>query len=172
MPGESRPEFSRPVAVAAIPAGGRPERIEAGEAERVALARRFDIPAIESLHAELRLLPETGGSVRVTGRMAARVVQSCVVTLDPVTQEVEEPVDLRFRPESEALSDDPDGPDEIALEGGVMDLGEAVAEQLSLALDPYPRAPGAAVPEGDAPPAGEDRGPNPFAALRGLKGRG
>ena len=170
-----QPELSRPLALTAVPAAGREERIEASPAECRSLARRFAIPAIDSLTAMLRLVPEAGGSVRARGLLEAAVVQTCVVTLDPVAQRVEATLDLRFVRQGEALSDDPEGPDEIEAEGGMMDLGEAVAEQLALALDPYPRAPGASLPDvfPDAPPEAEEppSRPNPFAVLRD-RGRG
>jgi uncharacterized metal-binding protein YceD (DUF177 family) len=145
---------------------GRRESLEAREAERAALAARFGIPAVESLRAELRLWPEADGAVRAEGSLAADVVQSCVVTLEPVPQRVEEAVSLRLLPAgTEPRDDDPDGPDDIPSENGVVDLGEAVAEQLALALDPYPRAPGAALPAeaGDAVPE------HPMAALAKLR---
>ena len=162
---EPRPELSRPVPLGAIPPGGRDERVIATPGECEALARRFDILAIERLEATLHLQPEPGGAMRVKGRLVARVVQTCVVTLDPVTQDVDVPVDLRFHQAGEPLSDDPEGPDEMEMEGGAIELGEAVAEQLSLALDPYPRAPGASLPEPEEAPAPEPERPNPFAAL-------
>lgn len=162
------PEFSRIVALARIPEAGREERLEAQPAECAALARRFAIPAVNRLRAVLRLRPEPGGAVLAEGRMEAEVVQDCVVTLDPVVQAVEEAVALRILPPGAAFSEDPEGPDEIAAEGDAVDLGEALAEQLALALDPYPRAPGAALPgeeagEAEAPPAG------PFASLASLR---
>ena len=161
------PEFSRPVALARIPPGGREERFDAKPAERDALARRFGIPAINRLTAVLRLRPEPGGTFSAEGRLSAEVVQACVVTLDPVTQQVEEPVALRILPEGAEASEDPEGPDEIEAEGDAADLGEALAEQLSLALDPYPRAPGAALPqEGEG---GAEAPSGPFAALASLR---
>ncbi len=169
------PEFSRPVALGRIPAEGREDRLAASPEECAALARRFGILAIHGLDAVLRLAPERGGALAVSGRMTAEVVQECVVTLEPVTQSVAEEVSLRVLPAGTEPSDDPDGPDEIAAEGGVLDLGEAIAEQLSLALDPYPRAPGAALaPDADAPPpeaADALAPPGAFAALAALRGR-
>ena len=162
------PEFSRTVALARIPEEGREERLEANAAECAALARRFAIPAVNRLRAVLRLRPEPGGTVLAEGRIEAEVVQDCVVTLEPVVQQLTEAVALRILPEGAAFSEDPEGLDEVAAEGDAVDLGEALAEQLALALDPYPRAPGAALPrEGEAgaraPPAG------PFAALGALR---
>jgi uncharacterized metal-binding protein YceD (DUF177 family) len=101
------------------------------------------------------------------------VVQECVVSLEPVAQQVAAPIDLRVLPEgTEPRDDDPESPDEIESEGGYVDLGEAVAEQLALALDPFPRAEGAAVPPEagtESEPAPEPARPNPFAALTRLK---
>jgi uncharacterized metal-binding protein YceD (DUF177 family) len=169
------PEFSRTIPWGMVGRQEKREELEATEAERLALARRFDILEVAALHASLRLRQEAGGVVRVRGRLTADVVQACVVTLDPVPQHIDEPVDLRFLPEGAEPEDDPEDPDEILSEGGPMDLGEAIAEQLSLALDPYPRVPGAElqpdVLEEDEPPEEAPRRPNPFAKLSALKGK-
>lgn len=162
-------EFSRTLPWVAVGPEGRRQKLEANEQERAALAQRFGIPAIHAFTAELELREEKSGGIRVRGRLRAEVVQSCVVTLEPVTQRLDEPVDLRFLAPGADLSDDPDGPDEIETEErGVMQLGEALAEQLSLALDPYPRAPGAALPEimEAAAPEEAPARPNPFAVLK------
>jgi uncharacterized metal-binding protein YceD (DUF177 family) len=161
------PEFPRPVALARIPPEGRAEHLVATAAECAALARRFAIPAVNRLEAVLHLALEPGGAVAVTGRLSAEVVQTCVVTLEPVTQEVAEAVALRVPAPGEVPSDDPEGPDEIAAEGDAVDLGEAIAEQLALALDPYPRAPGAGLPgEGEG---AQDAPSGPFSALAALR---
>jgi uncharacterized metal-binding protein YceD (DUF177 family) len=166
------PEFPRPIRLGPDP---REVALEATPAECAALAQRFGILGIGALSARLRLVPEPGGTVRARGTLAATVEQLCVVTLEPVTQTVEAKVDLRILAEGETpADDDPDSPDEIESAGGLVDLGEAVAEQLSLALDPYPRAPGAELPalhESEPAPAGpEETGrPNPFAKLARLR---
>ena len=166
-PDSSTREFSRPLPLGLVGPEGRREVLEADEAERAALVRRFGIPAVESLRAELLLRPETDGAVRAEGRIDASVVQLCVVTLEPVAQRLEEAVDLRLLPPGREPQDEADEPDEIATEGGVADLGEAVAEQLALCLDPYPRAPGAILPT-----EANDRGERPMAALAKLRGAG
>ena len=122
---------------------------------------------MDRLEATLDLAAEPGGTVRVRGHLAADVTQACVVTLDPVPQHIEEPVELRFVPAGmESAEDDPGAPDEIPMtRGGVLELGEAVAEQVALALDPYPRAKGAELP----PEAQESGSPGPFAALAKLR---
>ena len=168
----TRPEFPRPVR---LTPDRRDVTVEATETEREALARRFGIIGIGALRATLRLEPEPGGSTRARGRLSAEVEQSCVVTLDPVRQAVEAALDLRILEEGVLpADDDPDSPDEIESHGGLVDLGEAVAEQLALALDPYPRAAGAELPTfdtGDEPPAEEEapKRPNPFAGLAKLR---
>ena len=160
------PEFSRPLPLGLVGPEGRREVLEADEAERAALARRFGIPEVQHLRAELRLRPEPDGAVRAEGRLAAAVVQLCVVTLEPVPQRVEEAVALRLLPAGLEPSDEPDdAADEIATRNGVADLGEAVAEQLALALDPYPRAPDAVMPA-----EAHDSGGHPLAALAKLRG--
>jgi uncharacterized metal-binding protein YceD (DUF177 family) len=154
-------EFSRPVA-----AGGLAEeeihRIEATAAERTALARRFGLRALESLSAEVRLAP-LGRGLRLDAALEADVVQECVVTLQPVPNHVSERFALVY-------GEAPASPDEDSvvepLENETIDIGEAVAQQLSLALNPYPRAPGAAV---DRRWTGEDTVEGPFAALAKLK---
>lgn len=165
------PEFHRPLAISRIGPPGRRERLFATAAECAALAARFAIPAIERLEAELCLAPAKGGAVAAEGWLRAEVTQSCVVTLDQVAERVEVALRLRFIPEGDAPSDDPDTPDEIEIEAGMIDLGEAVAEQLSLALDPYPRAPGASLPAHLVPapapePEPEPAKVHPFAALK------
>ena len=166
---EPASELSRLLSLGAIPAAGREERVRASPAECAALAERYMIPGVEALDAALVLVPARDGAIRATGRLAARVVQVCVVTLDPIVQLVDAPIDLRFCPPDTPLSDDPEGPDEIEITGSVIDIGEAVAEQLSLALDPYPRTPGVTLPAmDDEPPEAEEK-PHPFAALSGRK---
>jgi uncharacterized metal-binding protein YceD (DUF177 family) len=161
----TQPEFSRLIRLGPET---RDVTLEATPAECAALARRFGILGIGSLAARLRLEPEAAGTVRARGRLEAAVEQACIVTLDPVAQRVDAPIDLRILPDGgEPADEEPDSPDEIESAGGQVDLGEAVAEQLALALDPYPRIPGAVVPELDAPEPEEPAParPNPFAAL-------
>ncbi|UFN50672.1 DUF177 domain-containing protein [Roseomonas sp. OT10] len=166
-------EFSRPLVLSTVPEGGRRLTLSATAEERAALARRLDLVSLDRLDAEAEIRPERGpgGIYRVTGRMRAAVVQSCVVTLEPVPQEVEESLDWRVIPggtaeedEGEAPEDMAEGPEDVEAAGGVLDVGEALAQQLSLALDPYPRAPGAALDPGGA---GDSR--SPFAALSRLR---
>ncbi|MFZ4408969.1 MAG: YceD family protein [Paracraurococcus sp.] len=164
LPESPPPEFSRPLALGRVGVEGRTELLEADAAECAALARRFGIPAVASLRARLRLEPEEDGSIRVAGRLEASVVQDCVVTLEPVAQRVDAAIGFRVLPAGREAADGPDDLDEIESENDVVDLGEAVAEQLALALDPYPRAPDAALP-----PEAVDEASGAFAALAALR---
>ena len=178
------PEFSRPLAVSAVGADGRTVEVEAGLAERALLASRFGLPAIESLRCRFVLRPLRGGAVSADGVLEARVRQVCVVTDEPFESAVSETFLLHFVPEP-ALSEDidVDAPDQIPIVGSHIDLGEAAAEQLALALDPYPRwpdlreAPDAPVPDAPLPgapvpdaPLADDAAPparpSPFAVLK------
>ncbi len=146
-----KPEFSRPLALARI-GGGRTIAIEATPAERAALAQRMRVPELPALTCTFALRPIAGGVVSADGLLQARVVQVCVLSLDPFEAAIEERFALRFVPQGqESPAIDPEAIDEIAYAGNTIDLGEAAAEQLALALDPYPRKPGAARPEGVQP---------------------
>lgn len=158
------PEFSRPLRVAGVPEGGQRLRLEASAAECAALARRLEVPAVHALSAMLALRPDRAGGIAVDGVLEARVTQACVVSLEPVEQSLSEAVALRILPEGQTPSEDPDAEDEVEVEGGVAELGEVMAQLLALALDPYPRASGAALPE-----AAQDAPESPFAKLSALK---
>lgn len=159
-------ELSRVVRLDRVPARGLEIDVTANETERGALARRFELLELPALKAEVTVQPGLGGAWSVAGRLRAEVVQACVVTLDPVPQSIDETFDLRFAAGAKASAADPDAPE--PLEGDTIDVGGIVADHLSLALDPFPRAPGATY-EPAAQPA--DAKPNPFAALEQLKGR-
>lgn len=162
------PEWSHRLVLANVPAAGQSLLLEADGAARAALARRFALPAIHALSAELSLAPDEAGRIAVRGMLRAELDQDCVVTLAPVRASIADPVAWRLLPEGEEPSDGDDDPDDIPSEGGAVDLGEELAQQLSLALDPYPRAPGAEIP---AEHAG-DGAHGAFAALSALKPRG
>ena len=162
------PEFSRPAAVERIGAAGRTSEVAADDSECRALAERFGILAVESLTARLTLRAH-GPLVHVEGRLSARVVQACVVTLEPVAADIDEAFAITFGPEVPEDSDelvidlDSEDPPEPIIDGKI-DLGEVVAEHLALALDPFPRAPGAVFEPPDAPGT-----TGPFAALAALR---
>ena len=129
------PEFPRAERVDTIGDVPRTVRIEADEAERRRLAGRFGLIAVDALAAEFTLYRDAAGIV-AQGRVTATVTQACSITGDPIGAVVHEPVHLRFVEPSEHA-------DEIELDDGAIDLGEAAAETMALALDPYPRSPAA-----------------------------
>ena len=169
--------FARPVRVESVSADGLEQRIEANEAERAALAKLNDLPAIARLTARFTLNRAGRGVIRVRGEVHAEVTQSCVVSLEPVEARLNEPVDVRFAvpagesasrrgppisaAEAESLSlDGEDAPDPVV--DGKIDLGALAAEFMVLGLDPYPRKPGVDF----TPPAAEGEGAGgPFGGL-------
>ncbi|MGC2854223.1 YceD family protein [Novispirillum sp. DQ9] len=170
---ESPVEFSRPLPAERLPNEGRHMRLEADEGERAALAKRFDLVALDDLHAEVRAKPFAAGElVRLSGSLNARVTQTCGITLAPVVSDVTGEFDMTFsfaaqEPEGLEIELDAEGEDPPEpIVDGVIDVGEVVAEQLALLIDPFPRAPGAEF----TPPA-EDDGValGPFAALAALR---
>jgi uncharacterized metal-binding protein YceD (DUF177 family) len=170
------PEFSRPVRLDHIPASGMEYEIEAKPAERAALAERFDIPSIDALKAKVHLKAIAGGAVvRLDAVITAAVVQTCVVSLEPVPARVNEEFSMTFgaaKPEEVGaeieLSVEDDDPPEPIIDG-IIDVGEAVAEHLSLALDPFPRKAGMTFEGGEEPTPAEEKRPSPFAVLAQLR---
>lgn len=159
-----QPEFSRPLPLARIGAAGREELLVATAGECAALALRLRILDVAALSARLRLVPQPGGAVLAEGELRAEVTQACVVSLEPVAESIVCPLAFRLLPAGQEPADGPEDLDEIACPDGIADLGEAVAEQLALALEPYPRAPGAVLP-----PEAQDASADPFAALAALR---
>ncbi len=167
------PEFSRPEPVDAIADVPRHLSIEAHSAECAALAARFGLIGITRLAATLSIKRESAG-IRVEGRVTGAVIQSCIVTGDPVPALVDEPLLLLFvaddQPASEEVELSIDALDTVPFNGTTIDLGEAAAETMALALDPFPRGAraDAALREAGVLQEGEA---GPFAALAGLRDR-
>jgi uncharacterized metal-binding protein YceD (DUF177 family) len=171
------PEFSRTVRIDTLGSQPRALSIGANEDERAALSRRFGLPGIEQLSAEAELT-RSGEAVRASGTVSARVTQRCVATGVPVQEEVEEDFRVEFRPQPAGNGADEEVElsegelDVIFYDGANVDLGEAVAETLSLALNPYPRAPeaDAALVEAGVKREGEEAPSGPLAGLKDLLG--
>lgn len=171
-------EFSRPLALDRVGTTQHREEITATDKERAALARRFDLVSLDGLSASFTLKRVRRDLVRVKGRVSADLVQACVVTLDPVPGRIDERFEVDFLEGAQPAVADVELDAEAAeapepAPDGWIDLGELAAEQLGLAMDPYPRKPDAQVPsEWKAEPAAEpvaDERPNPFAILGKLK---
>lgn len=165
------PEFSRLVDVRQ--SAGKHLHLEASEAERLALARRFALQRIDSLEADLDL-DRYGETVDVSGRLRADLVQSCAISGEDLPQRIDEPVALRFIPAGDAQSQDLDleidsgQRDEVEYEGSEFDIGEAMAQSLALAIDPFATGPNAEEARKKAGLGGEAAS-GPFAALARLK---
>ncbi len=161
------PELTRPFPCERVGEGAT-VMVEANTTERAALAVRLHLPEVISLACRFELHRAEGAIIPATGSLHARVVQLCVVSLEPFEAAIAEDFTVRFVPEGSESDDlDLEAVDEIPYTGNALDLGEAAAEQLALALDPFPRKPGAALPEeGQSAPQGA------FAALRKLPQQG
>lgn len=172
-------EFSRVKQVKSnLPDGGWPFTYEADEAERLAVAQRLDLVTLEHFDVTGRLLRGPRNSiVIVQGEIQAQAVQSCVVTFEPVTASLQVPFERYFTseplPESDEIIIGIDDEEPEPYDGEMLDLGEIATEELALALDPYPRSPGAdQVLSHLLPDADEPEEPNlPFARLQSLKRR-
>ena len=171
--GQPPAEFARIVPLDQLDESESEREIVANEAERAALAKRLGLLELGSLEARLRLRRERGSPlIELTGRLTADVVQACVVSLEPVPERVEESFEILFTldpaPETAEVyveTEDEDVPEPVG-PGGI-DLGEAVAQQLSLAMNPYPRAEGVSLERAEW---GAESGPqSPFAVLAKLK---
>ena len=146
--------------------------LSAEEEERGAIAARLDLPSLKRLEAHV-VMSCTAEMIRAEGRLLAALEQSCVITGDPVSAHVDEPFVVRFVREqpadpNEELELGEEDCDTVFYEGGVIDLGAAIADTLALSLDPYPRSAGAETALKDAGILTEEQA-GPFAALAQLK---
>jgi hypothetical protein len=150
--------------------------IEASQAERAALARRFGLPALHALRAEI-LLTQREQEIDARGRLVASFEQRCALSDEPFAATLDDAISFRFVPaitiagEDEEIEFASDGPDEIEYNGAAIDLGEAVAQSFGLALDPYALGPDAEAVRREAGLLDEDSPSGPFADLAALKTR-
>ena len=162
------PEFSRPFDVRQL--DHRAVQLVADTAERAALARRFGIVSIARLEAEV-VLERDGEALKASGTLSADIVQSCAVSAEDLPVAIREPIAFRFVPEGQAHAPDEEIEldagelDEIPFSGTTVDLGEAVAQSVALAIDPFATGPEAEA----ARKLLDESSANPFAALKGLK---
>lgn len=177
-PQECEKPLSRLLSMTEVSPDGLKIDIVASPAERGALARFNDLADVLSFEAKLEARRWRGDGLNVTGEIHARVRQTCVATLEEFDSDVVAPVELRFAPPADAApanrrrrqetepprdADAEDEPDPLI--GGAVDLGLVASEFFTLALDPYPRKPGAAFEDSAEPEATPDN-VSPFAALR------
>jgi hypothetical protein len=166
-----------PVNVALMPDTGLHRDIEADAATRQAIATTADLREVLSAQASLDVTPKGGGRFQVTGRVRARIGQTCVVSLEAIENDIDEPIDVMFAPpeqipemadlvdeNEESDEETPDPPEPIV--NGFIDLGRLATDALFLAIDPYPRKPDVVFEPVVEAPDPED---HPFAALKALK---
>lgn len=175
-------EFSRPIEVSMPGKRGRHFEFQATDDELVALARRYAVISVNSLEAGCDIVPVRKGVFRLDGRFSARVVQQCVISLDPVEEKIsagftltlqraarqqgQETTDIDFMPDEEDIE---------FLKSDIFDAGEIIAQYLSLEINPYPRAPGAGSRESGQKIIKEEdyhvvtKTKNPFDLLKTMK---
>jgi hypothetical protein len=163
--------------VAQIPESGLHREIEADRAQRDRMAQVAGLREILVARASLDVTPKSAGRFHVGGHVRARIGQVCVVTLDPIENDIDEEIDLIFAPPEQipslaALVDEAaesdkeisDPPEPII--NGIIDLGRLATDALFLAIDPYPRRPDAVF---EPPVLADDPENHPFAALKALQ---
>jgi uncharacterized metal-binding protein YceD (DUF177 family) len=184
---QQKSEIEHMIDIDRLAHGGAAVEIAPGEAERASLAKRFGFVELPAFSARVTVDRRIGGQVVVEGRLRGRIIQACILTLEPVIQELDDTFRVVFKqnlaeeldPESgEALLNaQSDAPE--PLEGHMLDVGEIVAEHLSLVADPYPRKEGVTFEDvlptsgkgekiGENGEKGEQR-PHPFAGLAALR---
>jgi uncharacterized metal-binding protein YceD (DUF177 family) len=170
-----------PVAIEDVAETGRHFDLVADTDVRAAVARLAGLRDVPRLEANFDVTRHGADGLHVCGHVSATVGQNCVVTLEPLANEIDEDIDLLFAPpppverkagEEAAAEKGSERPERRwnepePLAGGVVDLGALATEFLILGLDPYPRKPGAVF----EPPQEVKPDPGPFAALAGLKDR-
>lgn len=164
--------FGPPIELSRLPGDGLKLALCATEVELAALVERFGYLAIPRLEANVTVMPTEQGVV-IDGWLKAAVSQPCVVSGVPVEQVIDEPLRLRFvrdwTPEHEELELSEGDCDVLPLEEDRIDVGEAVAESLALAVDPYPRADETALAQARTRIMSEEEArlaSSPFSALR------
>lgn len=175
----SHDPFTHPVNVRTLPRRGRDEAYEPDEATRAAIARQLDVTAVRSAKFTAQIAPWKRDGIRVEGRIEADLEQACSVSLEPIDTRIDEPFAMLLVPEGSKLAAPPpepgQGENELVLNaygedppetfsGDTIDLAEIWLEFLTLAVDPFARAPDAKLPV-----ESQDARPSPFAALSALK---
>lgn len=173
----SNPEFARVIDLARLrDVTGFAFDIAPDGPEAEAVARLMGARSVRKMRFQGALTPLPAAGWRLEGRLGATAIQTCVISLDPVTTRIEQPVRRTWLPSSEPLPAEivlvpGEDEDEVEPLGPSIDLGLVAIEVLALALPDYPRKPGAAIPAEFQAQADDVDRPNPFAALAALKDR-
>jgi len=166
------PEFNRIIEIASLPAAGKTFTLDLNADVLEVLAERFGIPKIRSFAGKVTLVPQKQG-VNAAGVVSASLVRECVASLEEMEEEVFDEFNLIFDRTVDPATGDPDHEDfdleaPEYLEGDSLDVADLLLQQLSLAMDPFPRKEGA---KSLAELYGTAEETSPFAVLKGgLKG--
>lgn len=173
--------LSHDVNASQLPRKGRHVRIEPQSADLLRLADEHGLVSIDRFCADLLVTPWKRDGVRVTGSVTADIVQSCVVSLEPLAAKVSQPIEAVFVPERSKIGRvgeetggelllDPEGDDiPETFSGHVINVGALCEEFFELALDPYPRKPGVAIETPESGARDTESVPSPFQKLAQLK---
>jgi hypothetical protein len=165
--------------VARLPQKGLPVVIEADAAQRAVLAEEHGLLSVESYRAQLLVVSWKRNGVKVSGRVEADITQACIVSLEPVEAHIDEPVEALLLPEDSKLgrqgfegggeilldADGPDSPETFS--GDSIDVGALAEQFFGLAIDPYPRKPGASLDAGGKTEAAENEFQQKLRSLLG-----
>jgi uncharacterized metal-binding protein YceD (DUF177 family) len=160
-----------------IPQAGLREERTTTEAERAKVAAELEIVSCERLASDFAIRAIGHGHYRLSGKVTAQLTQSCVVTLDPIAQNVEGVFDVEFWPKGKLPESGEEEVDALSaaeielIEHGLIDAGRIIFETLSASVDPYPRKPGAEFKPEELGGAAAPTETGPFAALKKLKDR-
>ncbi len=167
------------VDVSRLPAKGVAVKLEADDAQRTALAEHHQLDAVNTFGFDLRVSPWKRDGARVSGRVAADISQTCVVSLEPLETKIDEEISALFVPETSRLAlragddgeilldaDGDDAPETFS--GTRIDVGALAEEFFALAIDPYPRRKDAEIPENLQETSNEGPSNAPFAKLGSL----
>lgn len=168
--------YNHSVAVAELVAGGSDFELTPNEEERAVLAQFAGVEAVPYLIVRFKVTPDSSGGAGVVGRLEGTVRQTCIVSLEAFDNAVQEDIAVRFVPEGATVDVNDAGAElgeedpQDVIKNGAIDLGALTSEFLALAIDPYPRRPGAVF----TPPADAQTGEasSPFAILAKLKEKG
>jgi hypothetical protein len=173
-----KPPFEHFYDLSDLGRAGAEVSISLGESQRAGLAHWANVDAVDSFAAEISLRKHSPTRYAFLAKLDASIVQSCIVTLEPVRSRIEREIarelllasPVRRALPKEALPPTPSVDDELTeeIDSLTYDLAAPLLEEFSLAIDPYPRAPGVAF---ESPKDSPEKAEGPFAALKALKGQ-
>ncbi len=139
-------EFSRMIKLDCLGGGDHAHQISANAAEREALCARFDLLSIDRLTASI-ILSKSEKGVTASGRVQADLAQACAATGEPVPGHIDQPIAIIFLPQPDCAGEtelDEEYCESMFHDGKSVDIGEAAAQTMGLAMNPYPRSKNAA----------------------------